>query len=300
MSAPLISDATLATIVRIITLDNESLPDVSSGDCMRVLRAVTQDKHADALDWARRDGFSAGLIRAIDEANEEAARTHDERERERYVITPPDAKVDAVVDEKDPTTRTAIEPYPARNGCTAPRCSRCGGCGNGNGSCASPCGPCATCNESPAPLTMVIVNERAGQRHETTVSPDGCVDTKVTAYCAGCARGDGVADHTCEAAERARTMVVPHPNCSPDEPAAVKIWRARAAILQEERDAARTERARAMVEPRLVMSPEAALTVMRAERDIAREERDAARAELAATKKKLQGIMFGGGKRRRK
>ena len=95
-------------------------------------------------------------------------------------------------------------------------------------------------------------------------------------------------------------MVVPHPNCSPDEPAAVKIWRARAAILQEERDAARTERARAMVEPRLVMSPEAALTVMRAERDIAREERDAARAELAATKKKLQGIMFGGGKRRRK
>ena len=92
MSAPLISDATLATIVRIITLDNEALPDVSSGDCMRVLRAVTQDKHADALDWARRDGFSAGLIRAIDEANEEAARTHDERERERYVITPPDAK----------------------------------------------------------------------------------------------------------------------------------------------------------------------------------------------------------------
>ncbi len=41
----------------------------------------------------------------------------------------------------------------------------------------------------------------------------------------------------------------------------VKIWRARAAILQEERDAARTE--------------------------------------LAATKKKLQGIMYGG-KRRRK
>lgn len=79
MSAPLISDATLATIVRIITLDNEALPDVSSGDCMRVLRAVTQDKHADALDWARRDGFSAGLIRAIDEANEEAAVTYNQR-----------------------------------------------------------------------------------------------------------------------------------------------------------------------------------------------------------------------------
>ena len=59
-----------------------------------------------------------------------------------------------------------------------------------------------------------------------------------------------------------RAMVVPHPNCSPDEPAAVKVWRARAAILQEERDAAR--------------------------------------AELIATKKKLQGVMYGGGKRRRK
>jgi hypothetical protein len=65
---------------------------------------------------------------------------------------------------------------------------------------------------------------------------------------------DGVA---AEVEERA--MVVP--SCSPDEPAAVKVWRARAAILQEERDAAR--------------------------------------AELAAAKKKLQGIMYGG-KRRRK
>lgn len=98
MSAPLISDATLATIVRIISLDNDALPDVSSGDCMRLIRCLTQDRPADALDWARRDGFSAGLLRLLEEANEEAARTHDERE----LLDPdmPEAEVDAMLREE--------------------------------------------------------------------------------------------------------------------------------------------------------------------------------------------------------
>lgn len=47
----------------------------------------------------------------------------------------------------------------------------------------------------------------------------------------------------------------------------------------------------------IIVSPEVALDLMRVERDEARRERDEARAELAATKKKLQGVMYGRRKR---
>lgn len=102
MTAPLISDATLATIVRLVSLDNDSLPDVSSSDCMRLIRCLTQDRPADALYWARRDGFSAGLLRLLEEANEEAARTHDEREA-LVLRSASEAHMQAVRGERAPT-----------------------------------------------------------------------------------------------------------------------------------------------------------------------------------------------------
>lgn len=81
MSAPLISDATLATIVR-------ALYACSSCEnwegTQTVLWLVCRERYAEALDHARGASHDpeaiAGVIEALEEANEEAARTHDARE----------------------------------------------------------------------------------------------------------------------------------------------------------------------------------------------------------------------------
>ncbi len=78
MTAPLISDATLAKIVRAVHAPPAQLSWHDGGELVFL---VTHDRLAYALDQAKhRDPKNAELIAALEEANEEAARTHDERE----------------------------------------------------------------------------------------------------------------------------------------------------------------------------------------------------------------------------
>lgn len=84
MSAPLISDATLAKIVRILTKS-----DLSAWEepCWVVVQRLVDDNLAGALEYTRIYSDDPELIAALEEANEEAARAYDERE----------AKLDAIV-----------------------------------------------------------------------------------------------------------------------------------------------------------------------------------------------------------
>lgn len=83
MSAPLISDATLATIVRIIW-SPEYCARLDPSDRDMIAGFLVEQKYSDALDYARGIDVADDPIQplwiALEEANEEAARTHDERE----------------------------------------------------------------------------------------------------------------------------------------------------------------------------------------------------------------------------
>mgnify|MGYP003554325788 FL=1 len=84
MTTPLISDATLAKIVRAMySADTDAAAEADVFDSIDrdvILEAVVNDKHAEALENARgclahrTDG--ASVIAALEEANEEAARNN--------------------------------------------------------------------------------------------------------------------------------------------------------------------------------------------------------------------------------
>lgn len=78
MTAPLISDATMSTIVRAAHDPSSKLTWHEAGE---IAYLVAHDRLAYALDQAKyRDPSNANLIEALEEANEEAARTYNERE----------------------------------------------------------------------------------------------------------------------------------------------------------------------------------------------------------------------------
>lgn len=225
MSAPLISDATFAKIVRLVSLDNDSLPDVSSGDCMRLIRCLTQDRPADALDWARRDGFSAGLLRLLEEANEEASRAYDERERR---------------DSSADHTRLADAVFasiPPRPGVRVDRITD---------------GVRFTAVDVLASRVVGVAVD------DSTPQPDGTHPV---------------------------TVVLP------SGPAWDADGKSPLQDLEELMKVA------APTYDEIITSPEVALRLARATLERITKERDEARAELAATKKKLQGVLYG--KRRR-
>lgn len=80
MTTPLISDATLAKIVRLAYL----APDLGSIIREDMLSCVVDGELATAIEMARGEchpvNYGGQLIAALEEANEEAARTNDERE----------------------------------------------------------------------------------------------------------------------------------------------------------------------------------------------------------------------------
>ena len=234
MSTPLISDATLAKIMRLA--NTFAAPHE---DRWRLIAAVTSDRLAEALDAVRADDpENANLIEALEEANEEAARTHDGQnplENERDFISRAadalnasfDAGVDAGLDGRT-AAMGAIEQLAARHGMSKVRAAVDGpptGKVRGTHTTEIEFEPGKLKEPMRAWLTFP-----GGARRLIELGPNGTVRTiedvpapvldhprgKVTLtakhsipYCAGCERADGVADHTCEAAERARAMVRP-------------------------------------------------------------------------------------------
>jgi hypothetical protein len=77
MSAPLISDATFAKCVRLVS--TFAMPNE---DRWNIVRELIAGRYAVALDVVRDDRENATLIEALEEANEEAALGHDRREAE--------------------------------------------------------------------------------------------------------------------------------------------------------------------------------------------------------------------------
>lgn len=82
MTAPLISDATFAKCVRLVS--TFAMPNE---DRWSIVRELIAGRYAVALDVVRCDDReNANLIEALEEANEEAAREHDRREAEAEPI----------------------------------------------------------------------------------------------------------------------------------------------------------------------------------------------------------------------
>lgn len=80
MTAPLISDATLARIVRLVDTFT-----AAREDRWAIVRELIAERYAEALDVVRReDPENANLIEALEEANEEAAVTYDRQETEEH------------------------------------------------------------------------------------------------------------------------------------------------------------------------------------------------------------------------
>ena len=85
MTAPLISDATLAKIVRMLWSDDPRMVRIRDEDRCEVVGMLVAEKYAEALGYVGGldviDDPLPMLWGEVEEANEEAARTHDERER---------------------------------------------------------------------------------------------------------------------------------------------------------------------------------------------------------------------------
>lgn len=102
MSAPLISDATLSTIVRAVVADQAELPEDTP---LNLIELAVKDHLGAALDIARRYHAGQAVIDALEEANEEAAREHDRRE-----ASDPLADIEAMMAATAPTLDQIIAP----------------------------------------------------------------------------------------------------------------------------------------------------------------------------------------------